>query len=532
MASLRIIGQTFDDELEQGFAEIRRELDVPTAFPEEVIAEADTVAARGPVVPPGAADDVIDRTDLALLTIDPPGSIDLDQAFAAERHGDGYRVWYAIADVASFVAPGGALDAEARTRGVTLYSPDQRASLHPESLNESAGSLLAGTVKPSVLWQIDLDGDGHRTAATARRAMVRSREKLTYRQAQDRIDANDGTVSLGLLREIGKLRQKIEADRGAISLQLPAQEISPNGDGDYRLHYDTSMPVEGWNAQISLLTGMAAGEIMVEAGHGLLRTLPPLDKGTIKQVRRAARALDVDWPKGVSYPDRVRALDPNNPAEAALLVRAARSFRGAGYEAFFDHQVPEQPLHGAIASIYAHVTAPLRRVCDRFANEIVLAHCGGIAPHQHGHSTALDELPAIMASARRRDGALERASVDFLETVALRCRVGDVFDGVVLSHGRTGARVQLRDPAVLAPIDTPRSEQWYTCGSMPSTAPAAKSSSVSSTGTSWCGHHEERHQEPDSVIPRPTGATTPRHDPLDVCRPRWCAPCPVIVACR
>jgi len=451
MASLRIIGQTFEGELEDGFAEIRREQKVPDAFPPEAQAEAESVAARGPLVPPGASTEVADRTDLALITIDPPGSIDLDQAFAAETRGDGYRVWYAIADVASFVAPGSALDAEALARGVTLYSPDQRASLHPDAINESAGSLLANTVKPAVLWQIDLDSDGHQVAAHAARAMVKSREKLSYRQAQDRIDAGADTESLRLLREIGLLRQQIEADRGAISLQLPAQEISRNNDGDYDLHYDTSMPVEGWNAQISLLTGMAAGQIMVDAGHGLLRTLPPLHKGTVKQVRRTAKALGIEWPKGVSYPDRVRELDPNVPVEAALLTRAARSFRGAGYEAFFDHQVPEQPLHGAIAAIYAHVTAPLRRVCDRFSNEIVLAHCADRAAPAWALE-ALEELPAVMTAARQRDGALERASVDFVETIALRCRIGETFDGVVLSHSRKGAKVQLRDPAVLAPI--------------------------------------------------------------------------------
>jgi len=451
MASLRIIGQTFDDELEGGFAAIRRELKVPDSFPGHVQAEAEEVARRGPILPPGASRTVTDRTDLPLLTIDPPGSIDLDQAFAAEAHDDGYRVWYAIADVASFVAPGSALDIEARKRGVTLYSPDQRASLHPDAINESAGSLLPDTVKPAVLWQIDLNGTGHQVAALASRAMVRSREKLTYQQAQDRIDASDPNESLRLLRKIGQLRQTIEAERGAISLQLPAQEVSPFGDGDYQLHYDVSLPVEGWNAQISLLTGMAAGQIMVEAGHGLLRTLPPLHENNVKQVRRAARALDIAWPDGVSYPDRVRELDPNIAREAALLTRAARSFRGAGYEAFFDHNVPEQPLHGAIAAVYAHVTAPLRRVCDRFANEIVLAYCGGIDTPAWAHE-ALDELPEIMRAAHRRDGALERASIDYVETIALRCRIGEMFDGVVLSHSRKGAKVQLREPAVLAPI--------------------------------------------------------------------------------
>jgi exoribonuclease R len=452
MASVRIIGRAFGDELEAGFDAIRRELDVPDGFPTDVVAEAEAVARRGPALPPGAQGEVADRTDLELVTIDPPDSIDLDQAYAAHETPDGYRVWYAIADVASFVAPGTLLDAEARARGVTLYSPDERASLHPEAINESAGSLLAGTTKPAVLWRVDLDHDGHQVGAHAQRAMVRSRAKLSYRQAQERIDAGTDHESLRLLRIIGRLRQQIEAERGAISLQLPDQEISRNDHGDYLLHYDTSLPVEGWNAQISLLTGMAAGRLMVEAGHGLLRTLPPLHEGTVKQVRRAAKALGIDWPDDVSYPDRVRALDPNNPAEAALLTRAARSFRGAGYEAFFGHQLPEQPLHGAIAAIYAHVTAPLRRVCDRFANELVLAHCGGY-PAPDWALAALEDLPEIMSAARQRDGALERATVDFVETIALRHHVGETFDGVVLSHRRNGANVQLREPAVLAPID-------------------------------------------------------------------------------
>lgn len=451
MPPLRLVADTFGAELKAGFDRIRRELQVPDGFADDVLAEAADVARRGPLAPPGSADEFADRTDLELLTIDPPGSTDLDQAFAAETTDRGYRVWYAIADVAAFVAPGGALDTEARTRGVTLYSPDMRASLHPEALNEAAGSLLPDTVKPAVLWQIDLDAEGNQIDAHAQRAMVRSRQRLSYRQAQDRIDGDDDNVSLRLLKTIGELRLALEAERGAISLQLPAQEITQLPNGDYELHYDVSLPVESWNAQISLLTGMAAGAIMVEAGHGLLRTLPPLDDRTVAEVRRAARALEIEWPDGESYPDRMRRLDPSIGREAALLTRAARSFRGAGYEAFTDGRIPEQPLHGAIAAIYAHVTAPLRRVCDRFANEIILAQCADRATPAWALE-GLEELPQIMGQSRQRDRALERATVDFVEAVALRSRVGETFSGVVLSHRRRGANVQLRDPAVLAGI--------------------------------------------------------------------------------
>ena len=137
MGSMRIVAQAFDGELNAGFESIRADLGIPQTFPPEVLAEAVDVARRGPIVPAGASPEVVDRTDLALLTIDPPGSTDLDQAFAAETIAGGFRIWYAIADLACFVRPDGALDVEARQRGVTMYSPDQRSSLHPEALNET-----------------------------------------------------------------------------------------------------------------------------------------------------------------------------------------------------------------------------------------------------------------------------------------------------------------------------------------------------------------------------------------------------------
>src|SRR6478752_5998153 len=102
------------------FDAIRAQLSVPEQFSPEVLAEAEAVAAK----PLGLPDR--DETAVPFLTIDPPGSMDLDQALHIERDGDGYRVRYAIADVPAFVQPGGAVDQEARRRGQTVYAPDKR----------------------------------------------------------------------------------------------------------------------------------------------------------------------------------------------------------------------------------------------------------------------------------------------------------------------------------------------------------------------------------------------------------------------
>lgn len=436
----------------EGFRRIRAQLDVPLAFPEPVVSAAEEARSHGPRLPPGAPPTVRDARHIPFVAIDPPGARDLDQAFAAELLGDGHRVFYAIADVAAFVPPGGPVDEEARARGLTLYSPDLRTSLHPEAINEDAGSLLAGHERQALLWTIDLDGDGEIVDAHLERARVVNTEQLTYADAQRRIDEGSASPSLARLAAIGRRRLSLERTRGAVSLALPAQEVLRQPDGSYTLEYDESLLVEDWNAQISLLTGIAASRIMIDAGVGILRTLPEPDPETVETIRRTARALEIEWPDGVGYAERVRALRPDTASRAALLSQAARGLRGAGYVAFADHDIPAAPQHSAIASTYAHVTAPLRRLCDRFANEIVVAHCAGTTPPTWAVE-ALEELPALMGAATQRDRNLERAIVDYVEAVVLAPHVGETFHAVVTDvNERDRARVQLRDPAVVARI--------------------------------------------------------------------------------
>ena len=428
---------------EAGFAAIRTELDVPPQFPNEVLAAAE--AAR----PVGV--DRFDARHLPFIAIDPPGATDLDQAFFAERRAEGYRVFYAIADVGAFLDPGGVIDLEARRRGITLYSPDIRTPLHPEVISEDRASLLAGTEKPALLWTIDLDSDGVPVANRIERAIIRVREAIDYRTAAARIDAGTDE-SLTLLRTIGRLRQEQEVARGGVSLNLPSQEVVER-DGSYALEYDASIPIEGWNAQISLLTGIVAGHAMHDAAVGILRTLPPARSQDLRRLRRQAVALGVTWPDDLDYPQFIRTVSPDGPSTNAFLLSAARSFRGAGYVAM-NGERPEHAEHGAIASIYAHVTAPLRRLVDRFGNEILLALHAGEDPPAWAVE-ALAELPSLMGRAKSKESALERSMVDFAEAMVLAPHVGETFGGFVvgLDDKKNRAIIQLRDPAVVVHMD-------------------------------------------------------------------------------
>lgn len=429
-----------------GFDAVRREFDVPLEFSAAALREAEQAASR-PRLPE------YDATSLALVTLDPPNSRDLDQAVYLARRDGGYRVSYAIADVAAFVNPGGALDAECWDRGVTVYCPDLRVPLHPEVICEGAGSLLPGQLRPAVLWEIDLNYRGDVVGMAVRRALVRSRAQLDYAAVQSTVDRGAVHHSLALLPEIGALRLGLARERHAIELNLPDQEVIADPAGGWTLVFRAQLPVEVWNAQISLLTGMCAAQLMREAGLGVLRTLPPASDMDVERLRTIAPSLGVDWPAGTPVGDVLARLDPDDSTHAAFLDEAGTLLRGAGYTAF-DGEQPEQPLHAAVAAEYAHVTAPLRRLVDRYGSEICLAQYAG-EPVPQWVRAALPGLPKAMAAADRRAGSVERAVVESTEAHVLAGRVGAEFDAVVAETGPEHGTVVLTAPAVRAACDTP-----------------------------------------------------------------------------
>ncbi|GGO80153.1 ribonuclease R [Wenjunlia tyrosinilytica] len=436
------------EELRAALRALRAKMDIPGSFPADALAEAEK-AAVDPRLPS------LDATDIPLFTIDPPDSTDLDQAMHLARNGSGYRVHYAIADIGAFLTPGGALDAEAHRRGTTLYFPDRRVPLHPPVLSEGAASLLPGTIRPALLWRLDLDSSGEVTDVEVRRALVRSRAKLDYAGTQEAIDSGTAEEPVTLLRTIGTLREELERERGGISLNLPEQEIVER-DGGFALEYRAPLPADGWNAQISLMTGMAAADLMTYAGIGILRTLPAPHADAVQRLERVARALNVDWAVGTPYTDVVRSLNPSRANHAAFMQECATLLRGAGY-AVFPNGSERPAWHAAVADAYAHCTAPLRRLVDRFTGEICVAACAGIEVPEWVRAD-LAGLPKIMESADRRAGQVERGCVELVEAAVLADRVGEVFDAVVVDVREkepTVGTVQLHEPAVIARVESP-----------------------------------------------------------------------------
>ncbi|MGE3286513.1 MAG: RNB domain-containing ribonuclease [Pseudonocardia sp.] len=429
------------------FAKVRAEFALPEGFPADALAEAAAAQAGA-----GRRADRTDATAVELVTIDPPGARDLDQAVGVVRRGDGFRVHYAIADVAAAVVPDGALDEEARRRGQTVYLPDGNVPLHPPVLSEGTASLLPDGPRPTVLWTFDLDAAGEPERVDVRRATVRSRAQLTYEGVQADVDRGTPHPAIAALAELGRLRRAAAVRRGAVELELPEQEVVRSG-GAWSVRVRRRLDVEAWNAEISLLTGMTAARMMLDAGVGLLRVLPAPEPNAVAELRDTARRLGVQWPDGASAAEVLSVLPRDTPTALALRRAATSLLRGAGYAAFGQAAPPpQQPGHGGIGAPYAHVTAPLRRLADRFGAEVCLAVAAGEDPASWLQE-ALGLLPAIMSESDTRANAVARACVDRTEAATVAGRVGEHFTAVVLRPAAAAdgtGEVYVADPPVLA----------------------------------------------------------------------------------
>jgi exoribonuclease R len=165
----------------------------------------------------------------------------------------------------------------------------------------------------------------------------------------------------------------------------------------------------------------------------VLRTLPPARPQDVERLRLLAPALGVEWPDGAGAGAVISGLDAGDPRHAAFLEEAATLLRGSGYTAF-DGPPPAQPVHAGVGAPYAHVTAPLRRLVDRFGSEVCLALAAGHDPDA-GLRSALPLLPELMASSDRRTHEVERGVVDATEAWLLHGREGSTFPAVALDGG-------------------------------------------------------------------------------------------------
>ena len=423
-----------DARLADGLASLRTEFQIPSGFPPEVLAAAAEAARRSP-------SEHRDRTPEHFVTLDPATATDLDQAFAIQAAGEDVLLHYAIADVAWFVRDGDAIDTEAWARGETLYLPDGKAGLYPPVLAEGAASLLPDGPRPAVVFTTRVARDGSVSLDGAERAVIQSRAKLAY----DRVTDADLPPSFA---ELSRRIREAEARRGAARVDPPDQQVSAGPDGRLTLGFRPLLESEKHNAALSLASNMAVADLLQAHGTGLFRVMEGPDDGAVLRLRQAATGLGLAWDDAVSLGDFERTLDPAEPAQAAFMLAIRRAGRGASYAPYAPGVTP---WHAAMAAIYAHATAPLRRLADRYVVQAALAVANG-RDVPDAVEQAFARLPKVMATADARAARIDRAVVDLAEAVMLQDRVGENFTAVVTDTDDRGARIQLTGLPILARV--------------------------------------------------------------------------------
>jgi exoribonuclease R len=418
--------------LSKGLAEIRAQFKTPTGFSPEVLAAAEKAAKRVP-------DSHVDRTAIPFVTLDPAASTDLDQAFYIETSGQDFLLHYAIADVAWFVADGDALDKEAWQRGSTLYMPDGKISLYPEILSQGAASLLPDVVRPAVIFTVRVAPDGSVRLDGAERAIVKSRAKLAYENVRPQ----------DLPRRFDEFAQRIfaaEDRRGASRVDPPEQEVEADGKGRYVLAFRPKLASENQNSAMSLAANLAIADAMAAHQTGLFRVMDIADDAEVKALRNAAKALGLDWPTATGLKDFQRRLDPADPKQASLMLAIRRAGPGASY---MPYKAGKKPWHAAVAAAYAHATAPLRRLADRYVVRATLAIANG-EPVPDVVTQAFGRLPKVMARADGRANQISSAVIELAEALVLSGREGEVFAAIATDFTDRGLRFQLCDLPVVA----------------------------------------------------------------------------------
>src|SRR5262245_30586024 len=467
---------------------------IPDRFPDAVLAEA--ASATEPDLK--RRDDL---RDLPLITIDPSDARDHDDAVFAEADPDpknrgGWVVIVAIADVASYVRPGSALDKEARKRGNSVYFPDRVVPMLPERISNDLCSLVANEPRPCLAVRMVFDKHGQKLGHRFFRAVMRSAASLTYEQAQSAIDGRTDETTAPLLDTV--LRplwgayaslNLARTERGPLDLDLPERKILLDDRGRVRgVAAPPRLDAHRLIEEFMIAANVAAAETLEAKRSPLVyRVHDNPSKEKLASLGEFLATIGIRLPKaGTLRPthfNRVLADTRATPTAELVAEVVLRSQAQAEYAVGnFGH-------FGLNLRRYAHFTSPIRRYADLIVHRALTRALGmgddGLTDAERGE---LDEIASHISQTERTAMAAERETADRLIAAYLADRIGATFKARVSGLVRTGRFVRL--------VETGAD------GFVP----------ASSIGREYFVHDEVRH----ALVGETTGLAYRLGDPVDV----------------
>jgi ribonuclease R len=421
--------------------------DLPTQFKPESLRQAEeaTLPALGK------------RTDLRripLVTIDPEDARDFDDAVWAEPDSDpanpgGWRLMVAIADVAHYVRPGTALDADALKRGNSAYFPDRVIPMLPHALSSGMCSLKPDEDRACMAVEVWIDADGNKKRHRFLRGLMRSARRFTYAEAQE-IHEHGGerdTVRQDVVEPLYAAHEALSRSRhkrGPLELNLPERVVRLSPDGDIvSVTPRAALPSHRLIEDFMILANVCAAETLEEKHVSCMyRIHDEPDREKLAALRDFLKSISINLAPGQVLKAKtfntILAKASGSPLEHLIHQVVLRAQAQAVYS-------PENIGHfGLGLPRYAHFTSPIRRYADLLVHRALITACklgtDGLAREADSDWRALGER---ISHAERRAMAAERDAVDRFTALYLSSKVGTLFKGRITGVSRFGLFVTL-----------------------------------------------------------------------------------------
>ena len=446
---------------------------VPTEFPPDVLAEAERLEAAG--IP---EDELRNRLDLRdpediIFTIDGWDAKDLDDAISIAKTDSGYRLGVHIADVSHYVTQDSLLDAEAISRGTSIYYADQVIPMLPKALSNGICSLHPDVDRLAFSALLELDKAGELRSWRFEKTVIRSAVKGVYREVNAILDGTASPEleekyaavkeSLLLLNELRELRLAARKQRGAPSIEAEesAFQLDENGICT-EIRPRTRAAGEELIEECMLLANEAAARLAKDAHLPFVYRVhakPPEEKAL--RLAEVLNRLDIphpalDDPKPKDYA-QILANAADSPLKPAVHQIVLRSMSKADYET--------DPIghFGLALADYTHFTSPIRRYPDLAIHRILTAHLEGRKlenARQFAHDAAI-----AGSSTEQRAMQLERDCDDRYRAEWAKQHIGEEAEGAVSGLTDFGIYVMLPNTAEgMIPLDSMPADEYTTDG--------------------------------------------------------------------
>jgi len=298
-------------------------------------------------------DRAMERRDLRHLesfAIDNAWSTDPDDAIAFDEG----LVWVHVADPAAFIAPSSPVDAEALSRGATLYLPEKIVPMLPEGTIQRLG-LGIGETSPALSYGIRLGEDGSPVETTIVPSLVKV-TRLSYQEGDALLAA--GNTTLVNIDAVAKLRHRRRLGNGAVDIEMPETSMKVEGDEIRFLTIPSTRAAEIVR-EMMLLAGEAAARWAFE------RKLP------FTYSSQEAPQLPSSLSRSDEILDPAMGTAPEAASDQPLLSLQYQRRKGMKASIVGTECLAHQGLG---LSFYSQVTSPLRRYQDLLAHHQIRAY--------------------------------------------------------------------------------------------------------------------------------------------------------------